>query len=165
MSRTLVSLNIKGDKQMREALRDMRKEMGKIAKAELLDAIETHAVPAAKAASPSIYASHIHAFATTRGGGITVRGSKSLKRTAGYLEHGGTIRGKHGGYLVFQIHGEWKRVRYVHREVVKEGRYILPTISSDRVRSRVLRQLNNNLTPRLRSFAAQAGGQYVPQPA
>jgi hypothetical protein len=162
---TLVRTTIRGDKELRQSLRQLQRDMGKAAKAGMLAAVNKHAVPAARAASPSVYASNVVAFATTRSAGITVRGARSVRRTAGYLEHGGHIAAKGDGYLTFQVRGQWVRVRVVSRPIRKRGRYILPTIMSDRIRRRVMRQLGRELTPTLNRIVRQAGGTHTPATA
>lgn len=186
-TRTLVRAQLRGDKELRRSLNHLQRDMNAAAKAALLAAAEKHAVPAAKRAAPSLYARNIVAFATTRGCGVTVKGAgggmsaKALRRTAGYLEHGGTIRAKHQGldalrrgeswdkgdtgYLVFKVNGQWVRVRSVSRPIRKRGRYILPALMSDRIRRRVMRQLNRELTPKIDRIVRQGGGTYTPATA
>ncbi len=164
-TRTLVRAQVRGDKELRRSLQGLQREMNAAAKAGLLAAAEKHAVPAAKDAAPSLYSRQIVAFATTRGCGVTVKGTRTLRRTAGYLEHGGTIRAKGDGLLTFQVGGQWVRVKMVSRPIRKRGRYILPALMSDRIRRRVMRQLDRKLTPKITRIVRQGGGTYQPATA
>lgn len=164
-TRTLVRAQLRGDKELRRSLQHLQRDINQAAKAALLAAAEKHAVPAARRAAPSVYSRQIVAFATTRGCGVTVKGARSLRRTAGYLEHGGHIRAKGDGLLTFQVRGQWVRVQMVSRPIRKRGRYILPALVSDRIRRRVMRQLNRELTPKIDRIVRQGGGTYTPATA
>lgn len=129
----------------RDINRDARQARRAIAR-ELLE-------PHARAAAPSIYQRQVQGFATGQNAGVRIGGAGEKKRIAGYLEFGGTIRGKHGGFLVFQVDGRWVRTRVVHRARSRDGHYVgrvmtdrgLIIRTQDRMRDEVARVLDRHL--------------------
>lgn len=145
------------DRAAREATKDLRRQIGKDARAAVKTVAEKRLVPPAQRRSPSIYSHRIRPVGTARGAGVRVsvpRGSE-LNGIIGWLEFGGRIHAKRQPYLVFRINGEWKRVRFVQREFVKHGRYVGAALrdpsvvmqATDEVRDQLTRVLTRHLGP------------------
>ena len=110
----------------RDATKELRKRIGKEARAASKAVAERKLVPPARRRAPSLYAGRVVAHATARGAGVKVnaRRTSDLNGIAGWLEFGGTIRAKSDQLLTFKVGGRWVRVRVVRRTFVKTGRYV-----------------------------------------
>lgn len=115
------------DRGARRATAELRRQIGKDARAAGREVAKDRCLPAARAKAPSVYAHLIRPHATTKGVGVKLagaRGGATAREIAGYLEFGGTLRAKHRPYLTFRVGGRWVRVQHVSIPRSKQGHYI-----------------------------------------
>lgn len=142
----------------RAASKQLRADINREARRIAKDIAQSRCVPAARRYAPSLYRNRIRAGATNRGGKVYIGGSVTQKRTAGWLEFGGSIRPLAGPYLVFQIDGRWVRVPVVRRTRVPTGRYVGRAMRSRTLMVAATRETRERVGEMLRRRLAASGG-------
>lgn len=145
------------DRGARAATANLRREIGKDARAAGRDVARKQCVPPARTAAPSVYRDAVKPHATTRGVGVRIGGSREIKSIAGWLEFGGAIRAKGRGFLTFQVDGRWVRVRTVHRARSRDGHYIGRVMTSPALVGDVHRTMQRELTRVLDKHLTRSG--------
>lgn len=148
------------DQGARRATAELRRQIGKEARAAGRDIAKERCVPAARAKAPSVYAHLIRPHATTKGVGVKLtggRGGASSREIAGYLEFGGTIHAKRAPFLTFQVGGRWVRVKTVTRPRSKQGHYIGEAMANPALVASVHQAMEREITRILDRHLSRTG--------